>query len=394
MRFFTNHLGIHFVLVPLFIILTSASSIVIFFVIKKIINKNTAILTTIFYSISLTQYDIFSTGFYKNAIGILLLLISFALFNKSSSVNGWLIVIGGVMGGIHRPSFLVFGTTYLIFTLINFKQYNTREKLFSLVNGISVILLTLIINIDVINQYLVSGAMNVFSSFQNPGTNGGFYISFLEYLQQRSAAIIFAVPGIILYWKKYKPINIAALILFLIVILKLYFFKRFIIFLDLFIIIYASLGFLALILKDNKRFRSILLICIILIGAGQMLMVAEAITPGVSQSELNEIKLVDQTVEPNATVVLTDSYYGPWFKGWVDKKIIIPGISGNDPFSYEQWEKIWYGDENEKVDILHSLDSPFYILIGNRTEGLNLDFLECFEQIPFQHMKLFRFDCY
>jgi len=390
--------GSYSILVPLNIIITSLTVLIIYFVIKRLFNPETGLLASMLFVVSITQYDVFSFYFFKNAFGIILLLVSFLFFEKASVISWQLILIGCLIGSVHRPAFLLFGLTLIAFVAYQIKTYSSTDIKNAIINGLLILIITLITNSDRISEYYFSGAITFIDSARNFDANGGFYYSFLEYLYRNPIMIAFILPGIIFAPKRSLPILITGIILVTIIVFKLQFYRRFILYLDLVIIIFAASG-LGVLIKDpfiNRRIPLGLLVSgVIVLSLGlQLAQQVLIIEPLVTQDEFNAILRIDDEIEPGATVLLTDSFYGPWFRGWLDAALVVPGLFEADLFSYEQWEIIWYGDEEARIKVLRDFHAPLYIHQGIRTKNLREFSGKCFNEVDIEGTHLYQFACW
>ncbi len=212
----------NFVLIPLFIIISASTCGFIFLAAQKLFDKDVATIAALFFAFSLTQYHVFSNLFYKNALGIIFLLISFIFFVRSKTIQPGLIAVGSLLGGIHRPAFLLFGFTYLIFFVINLKKYQRKEMVMAALNGLAIIIIAISINFDRIDEFFLGRFAVAINTNGRYGDQGGFYQTFWEYLNQSALLIAFAIPGI--FSKKYRklPLGIALIILLIIIVGKLW----------------------------------------------------------------------------------------------------------------------------------------------------------------------------
>jgi len=390
--------GSYFLLVPLHILVTSLTVLVVYFVVKRLFSPEVGVLAAFLFALSGTQYDVFSFCFQKNALGLILLLVSFLYFEKASTINWQLILVGVLIGSVHRPAFLLFGLVYIAYVVVHLKAFDDAGVKNAIVNGALILVITLLVNWDRIVEYYFFGAFTFIDSIGPAEAEGGFYYSLSEYLYRSPIMIAFVLPGIVYAPRKSLPVLIAGILLGLTIVFRLWFFRRFIIYLDLVIIIYAAAG-LSDLMRDsfiNRRIPLGVLLCVvILFSLGiQLANLATETGPMISQEEFDAVLAIDDLVEPEAMVVLTDAYYAPWLRGWSETDLVAPGLFESDVLSYQQWEFIWYGDTEERLAIFRTFQPPLYIHQGTRTENL-IPFDEvCFQPIEVTGTRLYRFDCW
>ena len=105
-----------------YILLNLLLGLSIYVVVKKFFNpvrndvsngagQNAAILAIFIFALSLTQFQTYWMMYYKNIAGLFLMLIAFYLLAQKS----WLVIpVAGFLGGLHQPTFLIFGLAMLI----------------------------------------------------------------------------------------------------------------------------------------------------------------------------------------------------------------------------------------------------------------------------------------
>jgi hypothetical protein len=384
-------LGYDVLLVPVFIGLSVSTCVVIYHSANRLLHPQAGTIAAVLFSASSIQYLVFQQNFYKNVLGINLLLLALMLFKESDGPNWKLVLLGGIIAGTHRPAFLILGSTYLTYVVLDVKDFRTREFGFLVINGIAVIGLALLFNLDRIEPFLLAGVANVTRSVASTGSAGGAFIGFDTYIIQSLPMIPFAITGAFHYRKESRPLAIAALITLTIVILQLYFHNRFIVYLDIFVILFASMGFHVL-LNDRKTYTYGLGITVALLVMSLGLTADRAFgaKPLISDRELTEIAEISTRVERDATIMVTDNYYAPWVRGWVDRHVIAPGLFGFDAMTSADWENFWEGIDRELY--LREIDRPLYIHVGQRQRQLEFDDL-CYERHDLGTSELYEYVC-
>jgi len=361
--FTTNNILIHFL-----IFLELLLGLAIYAAAKKFFNKNTAIISVIIYAVSVIQFKTFWYMYYKNITALILLLAALYCLKDKKYIP--LIITASFMAAVHRPTFLIFALSYGIYFLINLKQWKSL-----LTSGIAFTLLAF--------PFYMNRLQAIIGSMIEPlieaNIGSGTFITFFQYQFLILAYLPFALFGFFYLIKKknYNILSIWFIINFIIVYFKIIFYNRFIIHLDIAMIIMASAG-IALLIEDKKLINSAAVI--FLVASSFFIVINEAANaePLVNERELNIIESLSKT-EKEAYVMSTTSYYSPWLLGYSQRKTIAPGL-----FDYDQWgEAVWRGfynltDKTEIINLFSNYTKPIYLFVGEH----QFDYIEskpCFE---------------
>ncbi|MFH0906215.1 MAG: EpsG family protein [archaeon] len=380
------------ILTAVLIIITIILGIVIYLTTKEYFGKSVAIISTIVYAFSVIQFQAFSYMYYRNIIGITLALLSFYFIKKG---NTKLFILFAVLtGAMHRPTFYLFGLSYLAFTITQIKTKNFKKYLIS---GIVILILTSLFYLGEFQNQILIMFDPVLQGFMQPGESPGTFIDFFTYQYSTLAYLPFALLGLFYLIKK-KDFNLIffwTIISLIIVYFQFFFFNRFIIMLDIGLIILAGIGFSILI--SNYKKLGIIITIILLLSAG-ILITSEALNtkPLISNNELDAIKYLSNT-EENAYVMATYSLYSPYVLGYSNRKTIAPGLFDYDKHNQQEWINFWRtNDLNETKTFLNAYEKPLYIYIGAKQFDNIQQFSnsECFEiYYNLNNNKIYKYTC-
>jgi len=371
MEFFKIFFSTQFILTGLLIFFSVILGLGVYFVVKEFSNKKTALIALFLYAFSLIQFKTFLFMYYKNVIGLSLMLFTLYFLKKSENKQRliWVaVILGGLIGAIHRPTFYIFGLSYFFYAFTSPYQnrsYKTKKMWFNILIGIAILLVASLFYLGKWMESVLVLFDPVLQGFIQPGEGAGTFINFFIYQFSVLPYLPFALLGLFYFIRKrdFNILVIWAVLNLLIVYFQFFFFNRFIIFLDAALIIMASVGF-GVIIKHKKRLGSILLIALI-ISAG-VLAFKESINtnPLIDSEELSLIQSLNKT-EANAFVMSTDSYYSPWVLGYSNRRTIAPGLFDYDTNNYEEWYKFWTTNETDYTNqFLYIYQKPLYLFIG------------------------------
>lgn len=339
---------------------------------SKYFGKNIGILSLLIYSISIAQFKVFWYMYYKNVIALFIMLVALYLLKSGKYLP--FIVTASFIGALHRPTFLIFSLSYLAYIIVY-----RKELIKNTLSGIIILTIVTTFYISNLKEAIIDNIEPIITANIGAGT----FISFFVYQFSSLSYLPFALLGFLILARN-KDTNFFFfwfLIAGIIVYFKLIFFNRFIIHLDVAMIILASLGFYELI-KFNKRIGTAILLVLFL---SSLLIMGQNISgakPLITEKELDIIKNFNN-VESNAYVMSTSSYYSPWILGYSGRKTIAPGLFDYDRWNLSEWRTFWETGEKEKaLEMLDVYEKPIYIYLGERSRINETKFeSECFEKI-------------
>ncbi|MBT7296703.1 hypothetical protein HN836_03525 [Candidatus Woesearchaeota archaeon] len=374
------------ILIYVLILINLLIPITLYITTKEYFNKSIAIISTIIYSLSIIQFKLFSYLYFKNIMAIPLLLLTFYFYKKNKSKL--FILTAALTGATHRPTFLILILSYFALTI---KQKSKKD----LINLIKIGILTLIFYLGFIKQAILPLIAPVTQSLLQPGTSPGTFIDFFTYQYSILTYLPFALIGLfyLIKQKDYNLIFFSTIISLAIVYFQFFFFNRFIIHLDLFLIILAGVGFSTLI-QYRKKIGALITI-ILLISAG-VLVTQEALNtkPLINKEELETIKQLQNT-EEGAYVMATASLYSPYVLGYSGRKTIAPGLFEYNQHNKAEWTNFWTTKDLEEIkQFLNKYNKPLYIYVGAKQPNNIAQFNQCFETYYEQNNnKIYKYTC-
>jgi len=378
------------ILKPVFIIFSSLLIFPIYLVAKKYFGKEAGIVASLLYAFSYTQLQTFWFMYYKNVVGMALLLFAtYFMDHDDRRYTPLMILFATMLGFTHRPTFLILAMIWVSYILINLKKTNILKENAIRILATGILLFTLYL--PRLNETILKPLEGVFGSILEPGMIGpGTFFSLSKYQLTSLSYLPFALLGFLYLAirKRFNPLLFWFLINGFIVYFKIMFYNRFIIQLDIIAIILASAGLLYGIIIPLQKKRIGLLITLLLLVSSGIITYNSAIDmkPLLTGTQLASIQKIPELTEEDAYVMAITSYYSPWILGYSGRKTIAPGLFDYDKWSIKEWRKFWYADSIEEIkDLLEMYDKPLYIFIGKHPSNklVNLEKFNCssFQQV-------------
>jgi len=342
----------------------------LYWVVKKLIDKKTALLAVFLLTVSTVQFRAFWYFYVKNVLALGLMI--FALYFLSQKKLIKTLLFSFLVAIFHLPTFLML---FLIMLLSNLKM----AGLAILLGGLA---------------YLTNFQLGIKPFLQplltiSKGSSGSFYSLTISWL-----LTLLYLPLAIYGLKKksnLRPFLAGALIYLGWVVMRLFFYNRFFITLNIFLIFWAAIGLRQLMKKYQQHldiFQFYFAACIIFIVA----FVFKTGQPLINRQLLNEIKAFQ--AEPEAVILSLGRADTAWLMGWTEYPVIAWGYGGEDKYwDREQWQRIFDpAAVEEKIKLFKLLPQPVYVFLNETNLNLLTDLQRspCFEQ---KSLHFYKFVC-
>lgn len=404
-----------FLLTYFFAFLSSIISVFVYLLVSSRFPKYkllTIFVSFAFFFISISQYYTFFMNYYKNVLGIILLLTSILLMKKGKLISALPL---GFLIAVHRPTALFGAGVLLVYILkdvlpmllsaVKSKKENRLIKYIKNSLEVKAGLIAIVIGLPLYfynyQESLLAMLSPVSNAFGIEGTSGTFF-SLLEYLYRSIWFWPFAIFGLVSSVKKKKFSYIESGFVFGLfwVIFHMFFYNRMIIQLDVFLILMSAIGMLRILTEVKKpNFKPLVSVVIIyfVINGWWAVSYAKDLKPLIKSSEFDFIQTIPDITEENAIVVSTHKNYSPWLIGYSSRDILAPGLFDLDIWEKEMWVEFWNGDGVVKSEMLKDysyLNSPLYIYEGIRQPHYSFENSDCFEYIKNDQYNFIKFICY
>ncbi len=343
---------------------------------------------------SAIQYHTYWYYYVKQIFASSLLLFAMYFFLRSSL---WAVPLGIYIAYTHEPTFIIL----MCALAAGFITDNTKRRYYmatAVCTAIGAAAYYLPNYKVTVGQYVAPVISSVIPQIAGGtlGTSSGTFYSIPTAFLLMLPYLPFAIVGLLQTWrdKRNAPLLGALVGSLVIVIFGLFLSRRFIIFADLTLILFAGYG-VSFVTKHykNKRFiRPLMVIYACMLIAFIGIYVGKTGKPEIFDDELNEIMMLRQT-EPESWVLVTDEKYMPYIYGWSERKTIAPGYGEYDTFwTIPEWHEFWESnDQRIEKQLLMLLPQPLYIYKGDRATPVYTDYTSpCFEKV---NWRTFRFVC-
>ncbi len=331
----------NFILIYGLIFFDLLNLLMVYLVSREFFGRDVAVLNSFIFSISTVQLLAFWFGYYKNIVGIFLILLTIYLIQKK--MWGLAVFSGGFLGGVHRPTFLVYGVSHLV-------NWFRRFGFGLFFSGLGILGLTIGFYLKDIYSYIFNFLFRIVGDVVGIVSDGGGTFLTIEMFEFAVLAyLLFGIVGILNY-RKFDFLSVSFWFLFVMVYFELFFFKRFIIHLNLFLILFSGYGLYLVLANLSKFKRSVLLGLLVLSSVFFSYSYSQSLEPLITEDELSAIEWM--SIQDGEYAMSLDKYYSPWVLGWSSKKTIAPGLFDENKWNEEEWRVFWNGNSSLKHEMI------------------------------------------
>lgn len=361
-----------YLILPLILFFSTLLFFSLYIFTSRLFCKKAALWAVFLLACSLVQYRVFYWYYLKNIAALALLFFTFYCL---SSKSYWAIFWAVLVVYFHSP------TDFILYSALvsGFLFFKHRRPYF---------LFTFLLTLFFASPYLISSFSSSFgpilheiaTSIGKP--SGTFYEP-----QQVLVLSIFYIPfGLYAFFKNYKKYPFLILPIFGLIItaiLRLFFYRRLLIYLDIFLLIFAALYL------SKIKSKLFLIIFIILNLLYVSYFVRQTRYPSINHDEFKEIK----TIDLDGYLLSTDEMNSPWLMGYSQtKQVITTGLDPADNYwTPDQWNQFWFGNLEDEIKLLKTLPQPLYIYHSDQQPTLPfVNDNKCFEKVSW---RVYRFTC-
>ncbi len=359
-----------YIVVPFAILIQIFLLYSMYWIIKKISNKQTALIAAFILSISAIQMRTYWFFYLKYILSLTFFLYYLYFSGKKSYFRAGF--FGVLVAITHLLTFSILIPVAIIDAIIS-----KGSRLGKTVSFVSIFIISLLFYLPYFSQTIISNfipnvANLVSSNFVQKDIEGGtfypIYISILLSAVYLPLAIYGIVKTIKTKNEELQPFLITLFLTVFLIIIKVSFFRRIFILTDLMLIVYASIGF-ALIKEIQKFYIAVLILF------------AFIFTLKTSDKLINEQNLqeISRTKADNY-VLSTAKEDTAWLLGYTNGKVIAWNYGGYDKYwNYNQWSKFLNTNISveEKVGMIKLLPDQTIIYIDDNTKKNLGDLINC-----------------
>jgi hypothetical protein len=355
-----------------YIFMCFLAGILIFLLSKKYFNIQSAYISLFLYSVSVVQFYAYWELLWKHAVGLNIILLCLLLLENGKQRNFLICLLLFVFTIFtHKTSAFILLIILFLYLIKDFRKKIFLNTLFFIICAIGAFIFKDLL--IYIYKQSITGFQAYYDFFS---IKEGMFIGIIEYLKKSFYYLPFGIIG---FWLSIKRLNKKiiiipfSLILIILIAIKFIFYKRLLIYLDIMVIIFASIAIFDFlnVCKEKIKNRVLYYLVLMLFILFPIFLLAYEVMekrPLIDKNSINKIREINLVLS-DVKLFTYNSYYTPWLYGFSGHKIIAPGW-GDKEWNYEQWKIFWNVNNDEKKKMLNNIDEPLLIM---NNEGMFLE---------------------
>ena len=338
-------------------------------------------LAAVLYRISIIQYQVFQSGYFKQTLGVSIMLLILIIGEKKKllfqSILFFLLVL------LHKHTALYTGAILVISTIIErstTKHIPRKKILYRTVAGGCALLLYIPLWSRIMPEAIKAVWAWTWWDFMSIGM----------YIKYAWLVIILSLLGFgwkiqeLFTTKKYtrEVIVVWYVIGILWVLFSLVNYNRTLVFLDIFVIIFAAYFLIQLFQLRSWIGRAAIVISLLWLSTQYLVYIQNHALPLISHEEFTAIKAISTITENNALIMNTHRNYSPWIMWRSQRDYINPGMADMDAWTHQQRNQWRESDGQQKCSMVKStyaqLQRPLYLRLWALQFKENLSWWDCF----------------
>jgi hypothetical protein len=353
----------------------------VFLIIKKY-STQAAIFAMILFWISIIQYHAFELCYYKQVIGVDLMLILIYFRNGRKYRTSLPFLVALIL--LHRTTTVYLWMTGLLYIIL---QYITTKKLNK--KFVLIWILWLVIWLPLYGTLFQRLLLDFFHPLVTTVWGTGIQGNFFSRSEFRWFVMLLIVPtwyGVYMKIKnKEYDVMFSWLIVWIIwVSLWLLNANRMELFLDVYIILITGYALHYIFKSNKKRLIGLVYIWMILQMIYYYGYVSQNNMTWISPGEFQSIITLKDIVPTSGIVIWTDSFISPWIAGYADRDWITPWLSDINQMTHKEWDSRRPASGEQKCKMFErymSLDRPLYMRESKLFREENVAWWKCFNLI-------------
>ena len=326
---------------------------------KEFFGESPALISLLFYSASYTQYAVFELLYAKTLFGLCFFLLALH-FLKRDNLTAFTVCFAAT-GAFHIPEMLVLALASGIHAI-----QAKDKRIFACMAVAFLVLVPFVLprisSLSELAQTAVETSSDNF--FQGTNEGGGTFFEISQYQFIALAYLPMALIACIIALRERKAeLPLAAFVATgAIVAMQLFFFKRYLVLLDILAIVLAGAGMQKMFFDTgNAKAGTAILAMLLAVGLVATAGEATQAKPMLDEQQLAGIEWLEANTPDNAFILATN-YDAPWVLGWSKRKVIAPGLFDWNQDNKTAWLNFLETDSlSDAQEFLSKYPKPLYV---------------------------------
>lgn len=346
----------------------------VFVVARNLFGQRVGMIASLLYAVSYAQFHTFAMFYFNNVLGLLFLLLAIHALEKRN--YGMMAFMFAALGIFHYVEFLLFALILVPYFLL----HRRVGIVFAALGTALLIAPFWLSRWEIIRDILLPAASIAATNIATGAeASGGTFIDLGTYIKVSLAYLPFAITGAacLVMRRNWNSLLFYFVINFIIAVFKVFFFRRFLIPLDIAMVILAAVGIENTLLnpRATKRVVAVAASILVIVATGTVTAkMANDARPAINDEQMAAIEWIRENTEKDAWVLATN-LDGPWLLGWSQRRVIAPGLFQWDVHNEAEWLDFLSTADPEAVPrFLSAYQGTIYVYYARNSGGkFNLD---------------------
>ncbi|MDA1208412.1 MAG: hypothetical protein O2904_00060 [bacterium] len=312
--------------------------------------------------LSQPYYDGFSGMYWKAYASLAWMIFTFYLLEKKSP---WAVITGVMTLVTHNQTGLLFALSVGLWWVLSVsKHWRSPKWQRATLGGLIVCAIAYIIYAPVIHVAIMPHLIPLLT-LRGENVPAGSFPPALFYVRLQPLIFILGVYGFVQSLYKDRSLSLwhsAALISAIFVFAKLYFYNRFFLQLDFFLIPFAAVALSHFWTRYSAHTLRVGIVFIVLVQGFFSYRVMQLRQPEIDEETYDLVTHLHEVVPSGTSVIALENKSATWMVGWLpDNNVAGPGLFWLN-WTYDHWEKLILGTDAERKVLLSKLRKPTYFV--------------------------------
>jgi hypothetical protein len=314
--------------------------------------------------LSIPLYHGFFSMFWKTFASLVFAVFAFYHLERGSL---WVVPLAFLCVAVHHQTGLLAGLVIASYWLVRAPSHWRHPRWW-----LSALLLAVAAGLALLLylpfwQEAVLGPLYSLLLLRGDSAPGGSFPEASYFLKHEPILLLLGALGFVrsLRREQGSAFQLAVLWSLVFIVLRLVFYRRFFLQLDLFLLPFAALGTVWIWQRFRHPAVGVGFVALLTVQASFSFLAAKTLTPRFDGAALQALQEAGNFVPPSATLLALENQSAPYLLGWLPHvRVGAPGLFHLPGWTYEQWEQFLFQGADVRAALLKDVPRPLYLFVS------------------------------